>query len=78
MTANNQRALWAGGWKYVESVNGLDGPGLYNLIEDPGEQRNLAEKESKRLANLKTIFAAWKEDVAHNATEQPNRPPEIR
>ena len=75
---NNQMALRSGQWKYVEGLNGLDGPGLYNLSEDLGEQNNLAESEPEKLNELKSKFTQWQEDVTRNATEQPERPVEIR
>jgi len=75
---NNQVALRSGQWKYVEGLNGLEGPGLYNLSKDIAEQNNLVESQPEKLSELKSMFTQWQKDVTHNATEQPEGPVEIR
>jgi arylsulfatase A-like enzyme len=49
-------ALRAGPWKLIEGPEGKGGkkgrPQLYNLDDDPGEQRNLADKELERLKEM--------------------------
>jgi hypothetical protein len=36
---------------------------LFNLSTDLGEQTNLAEKESQRVAQLRAELAAWQKEV---------------
>lgn len=58
--APRAKALRQGPWKYV-----LEGKTeyLFQLEEDPGERRNLAQVESKRLAELKARHAAILADI---------------
>ncbi len=46
-----------GGW-YADKSSGLTGPGLYNLSDDLGEQKNLAAKQADRVAELRAALAA--------------------
>ena len=51
-----------GDWKLLEYFE--DGHvELYNLIEDPGEQHDLAEQRPQRAAELRAELAAWRESV---------------
>ena len=54
-----QRAVRSGDWKLVEAGNG---PQLFNLKEDIGEQTDLAEKQPEKLKELETLYAAWNKD----------------
>jgi arylsulfatase A len=58
-------AIRAGDWKLIEYYETtLAGSGapleLFNLRDDPGETRNLASSEPKRVAALRTQLAAWR------------------
>jgi hypothetical protein len=49
---------------------------LYNLREDPGEQRNLAPAEPRRAAELQKALAGWRARVgARMPTPNPNYDP---
>jgi arylsulfatase A-like enzyme len=53
---------WAarnGDWKLVVSRGGSGKPELYNLVADVGEQKNLAESEPGRAAELQKLYDAW-------------------
>jgi arylsulfatase A-like enzyme len=55
-------AVRRGDWKLIEWFE--DGRvELFNLAQDIGEQNNLAEKESKRAAQLRAELAAWQKQV---------------
>jgi arylsulfatase A len=58
----------AGSWKLIEyyetTLTGQGAPiELFNLADDPGEERNLAEKETKRVAALQERLATWRKAV---------------
>jgi len=68
-------ALRRGDWKLIEFFEGgaLE---LYNLREDPGEQRNLAPAEPRRAAELQKALAGWRARVgARMPTPNPNYDP---
>ncbi len=57
-------AIRAGDWKLIEYYEtSLTGQGtsfeLFNLKEDPAEERNLAEQEPKRVVELRKLLADW-------------------
>lgn len=51
-----QRAVRMGDWKLNDMG---DGPRLFNLTSDIGEQTDLAAKEPAKLQELETAYAAW-------------------
>jgi arylsulfatase A len=55
-------AVRAGDWKLIQFFG--DGRiELYNLKEDPGEQRNLALRLPKKAEQLLKLMRTWREDV---------------
>ena len=66
-------AVRAGDWKLIEFFEG-GRVELYNLKEDPGEQRNLAMRQPKKAEHLLTLLRTWREDVGANVpAANPNR-----
>jgi arylsulfatase A-like enzyme len=66
-------AVRDGEWKLVEQYE--DGSvELFNLSSDPCEKVNLAEKEAKRAAELKSKLAAWRKSVG---AQEPQPNPEF-
>ena len=57
------QAVQVGGWK-LQFAQRPDKAWLYNLNDDPTEQRNLASEMPKKVAELKSLVAA------HNATQR--------
>jgi uncharacterized sulfatase len=55
-------AMRRGDWKLIEffESGALE---LYNLRDDPGEERNLAAAEPRRAAELQKALAAWRANV---------------
>ena len=53
-----QRAIRMGDWKLLAMDNG---PELYNLAEDIGEDNNLAPQMPERVRQMELIYAAWNE-----------------
>ena len=46
---------------------------LYNLAEDIGEQNDLAAEMPEKVAELRAMLAAWRDDVgAQMPTENPD------
>jgi len=72
----NGAAMRNGQWKLVTRERGLEGPGLFNLVEDIGEKSNLADKYPVRVKQMTAAIEAWKKDVATGATKQPGVPTE--
>ena len=74
-------AVRAGNWKLIEyyetTLTGQGAPiELFNLGDDPGEERNLAEREPKRVAALQERLATWRKTVgAQMPTVNPNYDP---
>lgn len=64
-----------GAWKLV--VRGADPSTveLFNLDDDPGERRNLTDREPQRVAAMRAALGAWRRDVDAGATVQPTRSP---
>ncbi|NQU25329.1 MAG: sulfatase-like hydrolase/transferase [Candidatus Nealsonbacteria bacterium] len=68
-------AMRDGPWKLVVRARGFtDGPALFNLDDDLGEQNNLAEQQGDRVRQMRAAIEAWKQDVATGATQQPPPP----
>jgi arylsulfatase A-like enzyme len=53
----NQRAVLSGDWKLIESQRKADSAELYNLADDPAERTNLAEREPKKIEELRKVLA---------------------
>lgn len=54
-----QRAVRSGNWKLVEAG---EGPQLFNLQEDIGEQTDVAAKHPEKLQELEALYVAWNKD----------------
>jgi arylsulfatase A-like enzyme len=72
----NQRAMRQGPWKLVQtgaSKEPQKSPtiGLYHLVDDPEEARDLADQFPERVREMEEAVRAWEEEVAASATEQP-------
>ncbi|MGB7342938.1 MAG: sulfatase [Pirellulaceae bacterium] len=64
-----------GDWKlheYLEDAGSIDGLELYNLKTDPGEQTNLADRESVKLTQLHNRMKQWRADTKAPVPTQPN------
>jgi arylsulfatase A-like enzyme len=67
-------AVRDGDWKLIEWHGATPSQGeveLFNLASDPGEQANLADKETDRRDQLLAKINAWRDEV-HAAFPQPN------
>ncbi len=64
-------AVRAGDWKLIEFFESGTSE-LYDLAADPGEQRNLADKEPKRAAELLAKLHAWQTATGAPRPTQPN------
>jgi len=60
----NSGAMRDGSWKLVAE-------GLFNLAEDLGETKNLADQFPERAVTMQKALDAWRKDVAASATPQP-------
>jgi arylsulfatase A-like enzyme len=56
--AGPQHAARLGGWKLVQS-SGDGGPMLFNLKDDIGEQRDLAQTQPEKLKELQAAYTEW-------------------
>lgn len=64
-------AVRSGNWKLIEFFE--DGVAeLYDLCTDPGEQRNLADTEKKRAAEMLAKLHAWQTSTGAPRPTQPN------
>jgi arylsulfatase A-like enzyme len=71
-TTTPASALRHGDWKLIEYYEGPRAE-LYHLGQDPGEQKDLALEQPRRVAELRARLAAWRREV--NAQDpQPARP----
>jgi arylsulfatase A-like enzyme len=71
----NGTAMRDGPWKLVVKAPGLkNGPGLYDVGKDIGEQHNLAGEHPDRVQAMLKAIGAWKKDVETGATKQPGLP----
>ncbi len=59
----NQRAVRHGNLKLVWSGPAEQG-GLYDVVNDPGESRNLAEDRSEDVKKLQALYDAWNAELA--------------
>lgn len=57
-TAPIRYALFDGRWKYINLLSGKE-PELYDLYEDPTEQKNLAESQRGRADNYENMGFQW-------------------
>jgi arylsulfatase A-like enzyme len=65
-------AVRRGDWKLIEWPEG-NRVELFNLAQDIGEQNDLAEREPRRVAELRAELAAWQRQVgAKFPTPNPN------
>jgi arylsulfatase A-like enzyme len=55
-------AIRRGDWKLIQLYD-APAPELYDLARDPGEAKNLAATEPKRVAELLAALDAWRKDV---------------
>ena len=65
-------AMRDGPWKYIAREDDFEGPGLFNLAEDLGEQTNLADRFPDRTKSMAEAVAKWFQEVEGSATEQPS------
>ena len=65
-------AMRDGPWKYIAREDDFEGPGLFNLAEDLGEQTNLADRFSDRTKSMAEAVTKWFQDVEGSATAQPS------
>ena len=65
-------AMRDGPWKYIAREDDFEGPGLFNLAEDLGEQANLADRFPDRTKSMAQAVAKWFQEVEDSATEQPS------
>jgi arylsulfatase A-like enzyme len=65
----SHRAVRSGPWKLVMPLRDGAKPELYNLDEDPGEQRNLAKKKPAIVKKLIASWSQWEADVNLSARE---------
>lgn len=71
-------AIRAGVWKLIENYE-FGSIELYNVDEDPGETRNLADAESARAAKMLDTLRAWRRTVdANMPVPNPNYVPPSR
>lgn len=70
-----QWAIRHGDYKLVVGRDGSGRPELYNLHDDLGEERNLAESEPAKVAELQALWDAWNalNIPAASSPEQPRR-----
>ena len=65
-----QEAVRSGRWKYVATREGQQQEAawqesLFDLLEDPGEGRDLAERHPRRLTELRDQLSDWKARMLH-------------
>jgi arylsulfatase A-like enzyme len=65
-----QRSLRQGDWKLIVGDKGKEE--LYNIAADPYEQKNLAQSEPAKLAELAELLAA------EHAKDDPRLPPDLK
>ena len=62
------RSYTEGDWKIIETIVPKIGVALYNLEEDPGEERNLAEEKPEVLKSMRAALHRFQ-----TRTSQPSR-----
>jgi arylsulfatase A-like enzyme len=72
-------AIRVGDWKlYLDKVKGVPGsekgPALFNLAEDPGENKNLSDQHAQRVKEMKELAVKQLEDIEANAMPLGGRP----
>jgi arylsulfatase A-like enzyme len=67
-------AIRHGQWKLIELFD-TGKVELYNLAEDPGEQRNLAESMPDRAGRMRGQLSNWRKSVGARAGPMHGRPP---
>ena len=68
----NGVAMRDGHWKLVTRARAnSNGPFLFDLSTDIGEQNNVASLHPDRVEKMRAALAVWTKDVATNATPQP-------
>lgn len=86
-TRGNNRAVRQGDWKYVYSLPGViksespEEPAkemLFNLADDPSEQRDLSSKNPEKLAELRMKFDAWSAAVDADCRKLGIEPPKAK
>jgi arylsulfatase A-like enzyme len=66
-------AVRSGDWKLIEFYEEGRQPELYDLRNDPGEQRNVYKQNSSKAMELKKALDAWRSEVHANLpTRNPN------
>ncbi len=58
--AHEQAAVRKGRWKYLKLK---EKEGLFDVVADPRERANLAQREPARFAELKELWAAWNAEM---------------
>ena len=61
-------AVRHGDWKFLMNPDGSRAE-LYNLIDDPGEKTNLAQKNAKVARWLKKILCVWAKEMGFEVVE---------
>ncbi|MEZ6120313.1 MAG: sulfatase-like hydrolase/transferase [Pirellulaceae bacterium] len=70
----NGRAIRDETWKLLVTGNRPETVALYNLKNDLGETTDVSAQYPERTKQMRDALAAWKMDVAKNATRQPSVP----
>jgi arylsulfatase A-like enzyme len=65
----SHRAVRTGPWKLVMPLRAGAKPELYNLDDDPGEQRNVAKEKPAIAKKLSATWSQWESDVNLSARE---------
>ena len=61
-----QKSAWhEGPWKLINNTNK---PALYNLVNDPGETKDLATKHPERYQSMIEALTTWRASVKHSAS----------
>lgn len=65
----SHRAVRSGPWKIVMPLRDDGQPELYNLNDDPGEQRNMAKENPAIVKRLIASWSRWEAEVSRSASE---------
>jgi arylsulfatase A-like enzyme len=66
-------AVRRGSWKLHVSKNKEPVRELYNLAEDPGEEKNLYEKNPETVKELEQLLDKCREDLGDSVTGNPGK-----